>query len=367
MVAPSALIYRFAISQVREDKLDQIALLESTRTAATVAELATEYSADPATVYRNISKLTEVGFITNADEECYRATRAGLKASTAYQQVADGVGDEMLAYLAKSAYRRTLIREMETAAYTKAELTSGDASPARPTVHRKLEEFDDRGWLQRTEEGRFQVSEDASTCLEAYERLETAMQQAIEKEPCLRQLADWADPPLSVLKGTELVGETKDDPHALLEAAIDAAQLREDGLTRLRSIVPLFDPVSYELFADHINPNATFDVIFDQAAYQQLTRPSNIHYLATTLVAPSVNVRVYPEPLYTGLGIYNETVVLGGSTQHDRKAGVTGDSTDLYEWAMTTFDEMWEQSETPTGRLQRWVDESVPTLLPNPI
>lgn len=357
----NSVICEIARSRVRDERLDLLALLESTQGGQPGSALVDTQNAGKETVYRRLGEFVDIGFVADQDGEVFELTRAGEKAVAAYRRVTDRVDDEIIAYLAGSPARgRTLEHLLQTPA-RKATLADNDQLPSRTTIHRIVTEFDERGWTQRTADGAIRLTTPAAKTYEEYEWLRVAIEQAIQKAPCLQRLAEWADPRLHLLAGTTLTMEQEGDPHALLNAAVEAANIRDGTLSEVRSITPLFEPLMFDVFGEFIDRGTEFQVVFDQRSYEELTQPSNAHYLAGALLSPNVSVRVHPERLHTGLGIYDDAVLLGGSTTHERQAGVVGADEEFLSWATTTFDEIWAESVPPSDRLRSWVRQAVPT------
>lgn len=354
---PDETISRIAASQTIDDQLDLGALLTATRGGVTGTELVAQFDFGGPTVYRGLNFLTDREFVVNRDEDGFAATNAGVTAFDAYERVATQVDEADLAYLAASPDRYGLLRAISERPQYKRDLAAGSNAPSRTTVHRTLRDFEQRGWTEQMGDGRVHTKESAEQCLQAYEWLRTAMAQATEKAPLINQLPWWADPELPVLAGSELVIETEEEPHAVLNAAVEAANLRDGNLERLRTIVPVFDKITFERFGDEVNRDAEFEILLDRRAYNQLTRPQNLAYLAGGLLAPNVEMRVYAENLYLGLGIYDDTVLVGGSTEANKDAAVVGENEQLRTWADQRFETLWTDAETIPQRLRRWVND----------
>jgi len=357
----NSVIHAFAASRTHEDHLDLIALLEYLHHRRRGPAIVDTLDVSSEAVYRRLGELRDLEFVADLDGERFEATRAGTKAANSYQRAATQLGDATIAYLVGSESRPQLLTRLADAPARKATLAADESLPSRTTIQRVIAQFDEYGWIQRTDEGAFQLTQPAIAAYEEYERLHTAMTQAVEKAPCLRLLAEWANPPLDVLTETELVVKRDDDPHAMLDAAVEAADIRDRTLSHVRSVTPLFDPLMFDIFGEFVDLGTQFEVIFDQQAYSELTKPANLHYFAGALVAPNVQVRIHPDTLKTGLGIYDRTVLLGGSTVHDQEAGVTGSSEQFREWADTTFETVWNESVRPSQRLQSWLGTTLST------
>jgi predicted transcriptional regulator len=164
------------------------------------------------------------------------------------------------------------------------------------------------------------------------------------------------------MSSSELVADSNENPHAVLDAAVEAADIRNEGLDHVRSITPLFSPALYDIFRQFIDRDTTFKIIYDQPTYRRLTQPNRIHYLATAIAAPTIEVRIHPDPLYTGVGIYNhDTVMVCGSTRFEKQYGIVSDRGELLTWSNEIFDQLWAESESLSSRLAGWVKQTVAT------
>jgi predicted transcriptional regulator len=358
-----ALLNGIAVSQTDDATLDLLKLLDATRTPMSGTALVTTHDVGRATVYNRLDDLTEAGLVKRIDAGFW-TTRTGHLALRTYRGTSTELRDETIAFLAGSAHRVALLRTLALTPSTKAELAASESLPSRSTIQRTVRQFEQRGWLRKTATGEYTISEAGESTLDRYQQLAAAFEQLTQKSAWLNRLAYWADPPLAVLSGSDLVTNTEEDPHAMMSAAVDAADLRDGGLDHVRSVTPVFDPTLYDIFGQHVDSDTTFEVLYDKLAYQQLTNPRNLHYLAGAIAAPTVDVRIHPDPLYTGLGIYNrETVMLGGSTRESQDYAIVGDGDTFREWANATFDALWAESVAPGDRFTRWIKQTVPAPL----
>lgn len=356
----NSVIREVAHSRIRSEKLDLLTLLDAAVGGTTGSTLVDSVPATRETAYRRLNQFVDIGFVTDDGSDGFQTTRAGELAADAYRRVADRLDEEDILFLAGTQSRQELLRQFVEAPAHKATLAADDEFPSRTTIHRATNDFEERGWVEQTADGALQATPAAVRACDEYEWLRVAIEQAITKADCLDRLEPWATPPLTLLAETELVRERNDDPYALLQAAVEAANIRTGSLSHVRSVTPLFDPVIFGVFGEYVDRGTQFEIVFDQQAYEQLTQPSNLHFLAGAVVAPNVDVRIHPKPLYTGLGLYDDSVLLGGSTRFDRDVGVTSNSESAHRWATGVFEDIWAESATPTQRLRSWLGESRP-------
>lgn len=347
-----------ATAQTDDSALKPLRLLESTYDEPSGTDLVDRHDTGRATVYNRIDDLREYGFLWRTDDG-FRMTRAGRMALAAYRAAQSELSDEGIAYLTGSHHRRGVLRTLVTTASTKADLAADDALPSRSTIHRIIGTYSDWGWVTETGDGNYRTTNEGRASLESYQVLAAEFEQLIDKSELLARLDHWAAPPVRALARTDLVTDTNDDPHALLNATVEAGNIRSEGLEHLRSVTPLFNPTLYDIFGQFVDRDTTFEIIYDQPTYQRLTQPRRIHYLAGAVAAPNVEVRIHPDPLYTGVGVYNhDTVMMCGSTRFEQQYGVVGGADELLDWANRTFDRLWAESESPSERFALWLKQA---------
>jgi predicted transcriptional regulator len=316
-----------------------------------VTELAERFDTSRRQIYRTLDPLADAGLLVRDDG--FESTAAASRVLDAYELATAHTDADGLAYLAGSEHRPAMLRALDTESMTKRDLMESETLPSRTTVHRSVDRFETEGWV--TTAGGVELTPAGRTTLSAFDEFVVSVEQVVEKAPLLRQLDSEIDLPLPALTETELITERGDDPFALLEASIEAADIRGSGVGHVRTVVPFFSPVMFSEFESLVDRETTFEVIYTQTAYQQLTTPRNARYLAGFLFAPYVEIRIYPEPLTWGLGLYDDTVMLAGSTESSEQAAVVGETPAFTTWANETFDGLWARSETPSERLKRWV------------
>lgn len=342
-----------------DSKISSLRFLRETADSSSATQLAERFGVTRTTVYNRIDDLRKWGFLWQTDDG-FRMTRAGCMAIGAYESVGSDLTDEAITRVAESQHRRDILAALDANAATKAWLAARERLPGRSTIQRIVEGCVDRGWVTDTVNGEYTTTPTGSTILESYRKLVTEFEQLIDKSKLLARLDYWAAPPVRALSGTDLVTNTSDDPHAVLNASVEAANIRSNGLEHLRSVTPLFDPTLYDIFEQFVDRETTFEVIYNKPTYRKLSQPRWVHYLAGAVAASNVEVRIHPDPLYTGVGIYNhDTVMLGGSTRFDQQYGIVGEGDELPTWANDTFDRLWAESKTPSERFGSWLKQTV--------
>lgn len=344
-----------AVSQSSHSRVDLSILLAATAGGSKAEYLVNRNEISRETVYRRLGDFEPLGFIQDEPGGGFRLTRSGWLAHQAYEQVADRLGVEKLAYLAGSDSRPDLIRALARAPADKSTLAADPRLPSRATIHRTLRDFEEYDWLADSPDRQTRISDPAVLAVEQLEWLHTVVSEAIEKGPALNVLAYWAGPPLHTLVGSDLLTKTPGVQNTMLNAMIEGAGLRTGALQQQQVVVPTLDAATF----DHFESSFTRDdhqLILDRNAYRHLARPQNHHRLATLLESPTVDLRVHHDPLYTVLAIFNgERVLVGGSTRTSQSDAVVGSTKRLRRWATSTFDELWAESQPVEFRFDRWL------------
>ncbi|MFC7070517.1 hypothetical protein [Halobaculum lipolyticum] len=344
-----------AVSQANDSRVDLATLALETAGGASATQLITTHNVSRETVYRRLGELEDLGFVESNSGDGFQITRPGWLAFRAYERVSTRLGIEMLAYLAGSPTRRELIRALARAPADKATLAADPSLPSRATIHRILADFETYGWLVDAPDRRYHVSETAVLALEQVNWLYTAVTEAIDKGPALRAMAHWANPQLHTLVDSDLLTKTPGMQNTMVNAVVGASGLRTGEFERLRAVVPSLDRVTFERFEPSLT-SARFQLVLDRPTFRHLARPQTHHQLSALLSAPTVELRVHRDPLSTVLAIFNdEQILIGGSTRTGRSDAVLGDTWRLNRWAMTTFEELWNESRPVESRFYSWL------------
>jgi predicted transcriptional regulator len=350
------IVRHLSASRETDEGPTTIELARAVRDHTSATAIAEAHETSRRKVYRALDPLIERGFVES--ENGVRWTAAGERLLGAFEVAEAAIGRGGVAYLVESEHRLPMLRALRERALPRRALAGRVTQASRTTVSRALSVFEEHDWV-RDENGEVEMTSSGREAATHFEELLVATEQAATKAPLLAQLDMEFELQLSVLAGTELVTESGDDPFALLEASIEAADIRGDGVGHVRSVVPFFSSVMFSEFESLVDRQTTFEVIYTSHAYEQLTRPRNVRYLAVFLLAPNVDVRVYPERVTWGLSLYDETVMLASSIDVTDQAAVVGATSSFTGWANETFDELWARSETPSSRFKRWVGRTV--------
>jgi hypothetical protein len=162
--------------------------------------------------------------------------------------------------------------------------------------------------------------------------------------------------PIEALSEAELIEESHKNPHALLQASLDAAGVTGEPVSYINTIVPLFSTVMYDDFRTLIDRRTAFRVVYDADTYEQLHQARNMIYLGVSLLHPAIETRVYSESLNFGVATYDDTVMIAGYTDPSAHAvGTVSHHPALVEWANDLVDEYWNRAESPSARVRESV------------
>jgi len=322
-------------------------------------ELADRQETTRPTVYRALEPFVEADLL--AQNDGFELTDAGAAFLNAYERAVSEVAPAALEWLARSDQRPQLLRTLQRGRARKAELADGPESPSRATVHRAVNSFEQRGWVTRCD-GYWLPTAAGNAALEQFDQLCTATEQAVTKADFLDRFGAADQIPLTALADAEQVLPTAERPHALLDASVKAAGIHGEPVDHLRTLVPVFSPVVFSEFESLVDDATTFEVLYTESAFKQLTQPRHIHHLTAGLLASNVDVRVYSDSLAWGIGIYDETVMLAGANETGVHAGVIDQAEPLRSWATETFEHYWQQGSPPSRRFMDWLRTAVPQV-----
>ena len=329
-----------------------------------VKTLANEFGITRRTVYHALQPC-EIGLVDRS-ESGYQLLGGGFAALDAVETAQRQVPGSDLAWLAGASSRPEVLTVLgdATEPRKKADLGQQENLPSRVTVHRIIEAAVERGWCIRSDG--FLLTGAGETTLAVYRRLKHALDQAVAKSPFLRHLGPRSTSlPLASLDEAELVVIDDDTrPHATLSASIEAAGIRDGGVDGIRTVCPVFSDVMFDAFSDLIDRKTTIEVVFDRDTYRELTYPNRLHHLAPALVAPNVSFRIHPESLDLGVATYDDAVLLVSRAADDApEAGISGNSSELHEWASERIDSRWATAREPSEQVRHVLQRYAPDWL----
>lgn len=352
---PRDLIGRITDPDRRRSDFDPVQLLHAIRSEPVRAsKLASEHPVSRQTLYRFLEPFVEIELIDQT-EEGFQLTGAGEVFLQAFETGNQVIDMEVIWFMTASPNRPEILRQLSVEPGRKADIVAAEDSPSESTVGRILGESAAYGLIVRDDDGRYALTENGIDVLNEFDTLVLTAEQAIEKAPFLRRFGSLStELPLAALTNSELVQASQDNAHAVLSKSVELADINGEGVDRLHSIVPIFSPVMYDAFDGLIDRNTRIRMILDLDTYRELRRPANLHYLVRAVIPPTMEIRVYPEPLTFGVATYDESAMIASYIKpHEHEAGLAGDDPSLVNWVDSTIQNYWEQSDPPSGRVVR--------------
>lgn len=350
---PRALVHRLVGSTETSTESETIRLTRALRKdGSKPGELAQHCSVSRSTVYRQLDPLVDCGLLYRDDGK-YSVTGGSELLLRDYDWAMETIGRDALAYLAGSTHRAGLLKTLKTEPLRSRELV-GD-SVSKSTVRRALRGFEERNWVVRTTSGAYTTTSNGDEAIMTFLQLLETAEQTQAKAPFLRRFGQRSlDIPRGILSESDLVVSTGQEPHAALNAVIDLTNLREahQGTRKLRdvrTVVPIFSAVMYDVFGSLVDSGTQMQIIFDQESYREMRTPANAHYLAGAFLAPNLDVRIHPESLTFGFGYYDGAAMVAAySEREDHDAGIVSEDDQFVEWVVKTIDDLWEEADSPT-------------------
>lgn len=305
-------------------------------------------------IYRLVERFVSAGLVDRASDGIV-LTPSGMAVLEAYVQARAELGVDAIRYLAGSENRPAILRAPRDGSARKRNLSHGESAPSRTTVHRSIHAFQERGWVATDADGRHALTDAGSDALAASDRLRTIAEQAIEKAPFLNRFGAYRDLlSLEPFSEADLVVPTIHEGNPMFDTSVELAKLRTDPVAELRSAVPIFTPVMFEVFRPLIDHKTRIWVAFDWKAYRQLITPETIRYLFAALAVPAIRVRVLDEDLPYGVGLFDDAMMVAVRMDaSDPGVAITATHPDLYAWARGLFDEHWADGTDISNELHR--------------
>jgi predicted transcriptional regulator len=350
------LIRHLAGSAGDTDDAETVRLLRELQSEpASPAVLSDRCAVARSSVYRLLDPLVDGGLITRGDATL-ELTGGGHLLVRDYDWATERLGNDAVAFLAGSHHRQRTLQAVGAAPQHLHALTEEYGS--RSTVRRSIRGCEAREWVRQIDEGRYTATAEGRRALVTYQTLAETATQVQAKAPFLQRFGSRSmDLPRGVLNDAGLVASTAEEPHAVLNAVIDLAGLRQarqgDGtLDHVRTVCPIFSPVMYDIFGSFVDSGTRMELVFDIESYREMCSPSHAHYLAGAVIAPNLDLRIYPEVLTFGIGYYDGAAMVAAyADREDNDAGVISEASPFVDWVNDTFDDLWVQSNSPTRHM----------------
>lgn len=248
---------------------------------------------------------------------------------------------------------------------TRSSTLSGQYGKESPTAHRDADTLISKGWYEKNGPV-YERTAKGETILSGYSDLYQAIKQTIEKESFTYRLtSEHADLPATKLSNAELIDVSRGGPDAGITGLKKIGRnVSGSSIEQIRTVCPVYKPSIADAFSDFISLKTNTNLVYDRPTFRKLCHPRRMPLLCAVAAHPHTEVRIYPEDLTFGVGLYdNQGMVMAYNDVPGNEAGIITADECLTEWMATQFECYWQQSQPlSTGfmeTVQRYVDESV--------
>lgn len=326
-----------------------------------IPDLAEKSDVTRQTAYRAVAPLDKAGLVRERND-CFTLTCSGSRVLQAYSQLDEVVTVDSLARLARSPHQQWLLRALETEPMRKCTLVErarNEGGPSRTTIHRMITRLQGDGYVD-LQAGIYGLSETGELLQESFEQLHEIAAGAIENRSFVRWLpAELDSLPLEALENSELVHNTPDQPHNVLNAFVSGAGLDLEafrGMGAIRS--PALDQ-AYRPVVKH-TPSVTVvftnEVLFqfhgDHRFVDYAAQIDYSAYLKDGFIRQNARLLFVPGPIPLHLAIYDDSRVImapapsTGVTEAESTALESSD-TCIIAWALDLFNAHLEDARPP--------------------
>lgn len=298
--------------------------------------------------------------LVEQEEEGYKLTTAGNEVLWTYESTRKIVDVELLSVIAASN-RLEILRELSKRPAWKSELSNSGASRSSTAVGRSLRTFESHKIVVRNNSGKYQLTPHGREVLDAFETLIDVAEQAIEKEAFFKQFGKiGSDFPSEALTSAELVTVTDPNPYAVLGRAVELVENREESISRVRGLTPVFTPYVSRLFEDAISDTASIRVVLSETALEGARQPRNLESFTRRLIRSRIGLRLYPERVSYGIGLFDDQLLLVGyDDPEENEVAVITDDERLVEWAESRFQQYWAGANLPSEDFKQSMERLV--------
>lgn len=244
-----------------------------------------------------------------------------------------------VAYLVGSDARPALLWACSESEVRPRDLVT-DCDVSRATVHRALNGFLERGWIETTESC-YSTTPFGESVLDQYDRLLDAVDRANEFGPWYQEIdASDEELPVQAVCNGSVVTATSADPTAPLEFVSTVVSTTETSCIRICTPTHArFVEVVVERIAD---TDGTLEIVVSEGVLAECTdRFDDIR------AVPGVTIYPADEGMPCGIVILEAAVLVLGFDHANRlTSAVEANSPDLRSWAMDVFESVATRSTT---------------------
>jgi DNA-binding transcriptional ArsR family regulator len=356
------------LAENRAPEPTRIRALEALRNGElTVRVLADRIEVTRQTAYRALEPLQNAG-LTRAGEAGVGLSCSGAAVIRIYREICEEIDSGVLIQLARSEHKQWVLRTLNRVPSRKAALATRarrEGGPSRTTIHRVLTVFTKESYA-RERAGACELTDAGRHLLEAYTRLRTVVEQALDKREIFRWLPSTLEPfPIAALDGAKIIQNTPEQPHNVLSAftrcvGTDVGIFRWISTIACPALVAVYRPFfensrtdARVVFPETLLPGFTVNQVTEEDANE--SEP----YLGQDLTAPNTTLRSVRDPPLVHLAICDDTrVIMSPAPSSDVTAatavGIESADPLVVDWATRFFESTYATGRSPDGiRFQR--------------
>lgn len=255
-------------------------------------------------------------------------------AGTGDRPAADGPAREAVAYLSASPSRLGVFRAI-AAGVSRPGALAETADVSRTTVHRCLNEFDERGWVTDRPDG-YAVTAAGRAVLEGYVDLLARVGRADRYGPFLAAFDRADECPLPSEADVAVAEPT--DPHAPVEF-LTSRLPGPDEVDRLVGFVPVVAPAFDRAYGPLVAAGVETELVLPGAAFER-AREAYPESVERAEAAENLTVMVTDRDVEVGVSLFPGEVFLGAYGDDGQfRACLHTDDDDVMAWARELVDE----------------------------
>lgn len=246
------------------------------------------------------------------------------------------MADDTTRFLADSPDRLALLERLRNAPASPSILTD-DLDPARRSIQRNLAAFEDRGWIERCDDGyRLTAAGDAVGRTHADYR--DRLSRIDEYAPLLSHLDPGHAPDPELLAG-DLVNATEADPQAPIHAYTE--RLREMDGDRVRVCSPVLSRAFHEAHAALALHGVHTELLLSTPTARRAKELNPVEFGAVLRAGP-LDLFVRDGPVPFGLALGEGSLLLGAYDDGQLQTCLHATDPDLLAWAEAEFEMLRE-------------------------
>lgn len=330
-------------------------------------------------IHTALERYEQQGWVRQADEE-YRQTAGGAIVLRIFDEAAERNALDHGTDRSTIEELRDELREDLNAlikAPQRVQMLQADSIPMgssalanrygqeSPTAYRDVDKLITKGWYDRSGSVCYRTPR-GKAILSGYTDLYEVIRQTIEKEPFTYRLpSEHAGLPATELSNAELIDVARDGPDAGITGLKKVGRNASGtSINRICTVCPVYKPSMASAFSEFVSLGTKTKLVYDRSTFRKLCHPKRMPMLCAVIAHPRTAVRVYPDDLTFGVGLYDEQgMIMAYNDSPGDEAGIVTADECLTEWMATEFERYWQQSHPlSTGfaeMIQRYVDESV--------